>query len=71
MSILKTISDARTHYHKQNGMMPDHLHLAPGLLSILRNELNLDVSQPLRELMGMKIVLTPAIQVNNAPSSIS
>lgn len=67
MSIIKSIADAQAHYHKTTGIKPDRLRLAPGMISILRNELALDDSEPLREFLGMKIEIFPAIHVDSTP----
>lgn len=67
MSIIKSIADAKAHYHKQTGTVPDRLRLAPGMISILRNELGLDDGEPLREFLGMRIQIFPAIKVDSKP----
>lgn len=67
MSIIKTIADAQAHCHKTTGTKPDRLRLAPGMIGILRNELGLEDGEPLREFLGMKIEIFPAIHVDFKP----
>ena len=66
MSLVKSIADQVASYYKNGGVRPTHVHLAPGLIGILRNELGVPDGEPLHEVMGMAIHVTPAIVVNNA-----
>lgn len=65
MSIIKSIADAHTHVVRAGGATPNRLRLAPGMIGILRNELGMEDGEPLREFLGMRIEVLPAIQVDH------